>query len=509
MEANGGKKRLVKNTIFLYLRMAALLLINLFTTKVILNALGASDYGLYNVVGGFVLMLTFLNGAMSNASQRFITYELGRGLQTEIIRVFSQTKVLHIIIATFLFVIAETIGLWFLNTCLNIPEGKTFAANCVYQFSVLSSVLTIISVPYNSLIIAHEDLKMYAYVGLYEGIMKLVICYALYTVHSNRLILYAFLLALTSMSVRAIYRAYCLKKYPESKAPLRIDKKKLFEIGSFGGWALCGSISTLALNQGVNILVNVFFSTVVNAARGISYQIGSAINLFVVNFQTAINPRIVKAYSQGNLPEMHSLLYLSSKMSFFIMYVIVVPVTLNIKYILELWLTEVPVYTIEFSRLVLMQSLFNTFSSVLSISALASGRIRNYQLFMGGFLLLNFPLSYWAYKLGAPPYSAVLIGLLIDLFLLFMRLLFLRRMINLKVLEYIRVVLLPSILYFIISLPICVYLNRSLMYNSLFELILVAILQIIVCSVIMFFIGLTKLEKNEVVIGFKRFLGSA
>lgn len=501
LESN--KKRLALNTIFLYIRMLLLLVINLFTTKVILNVLGASDYGTYNVVGGFVTMLTFLNGAMSNASQRFITYEIGRGEIDKVKNVFAQVRILHIGIALFILLLAETIGLWFINNRLNLPTGREVAANYIYQFSLISTIFSVLSVPYNSLIIAHENMKVYAYIGIYEGIIKLVVCYLLYAVTTDRLILYGLLLSLVSCSVTSFYLLYCKRSYPETQTKLKMDKPKLAEVGAFGGWALCGSVSTIAMTQGVNVIVNMFFNTIVNAARGISYQIDSAVRMFISNFQTAINPQIVKAYSVGDLGLMHSLLYFSSKISFFIMYILALPLIINIDYILSLWLVDVPPFTSEFTRLVLINSLVITFSGALSIAAQATGNIRNYQLFMGSFLLLNLPMSYFLYYWGYPPQSAVMVSICIETFLLFMRLLFLKRMISLVTMDFIKSVLLPSALCVGISLPACLFIDRHADISDFMAFTVTSIVYIIICIIVIGGVGLTHSQRIVVFNGIK------
>lgn len=494
----GNKKRLALNTMFLYIRMLLLLVISLFTTKVILNALGASDYGTYNVVGGFVAMLTFLNGAMSNASQRFITYELGRGVQKKIQNVFAQVRILHIGISVIILLLAETIGLWFVNTKLNIPEGREFAANCVYQLSVVSTIFTILSVPYNSLIIAHENMKIYAYVGIYEGVMKLFVCYVLYVTSFDRLIMYAFLLSSVSCSVILFYRLYCIRTYSETKAKLSLDIKKLGEVGTFGGWALFGSISTLSMTQGVNILVNMFFNTVVNAARGISYQIDAALRMFINNFQTAVNPQIVKAYSVKDLPLMHSLLFFSSKMSFFIVFILALPLIINIDYILNLWLDVVPEYTAEFTRLVLINSLIITFSGALSISAQATGNIRHYQLFMGIFLLLNLPISYVLYMSGYPPQSAVLVSICIEIFLMFMRLQFLTFMIALKIRKFVTSVLVPSMACITVTLPLCYMIYTYIPVKTFVSFTITSCLYVLTSMSIILIVGLNESQRTTI-----------
>ena len=284
---NENTIRLVKNTFFLYLRMFFLMFISLFTTRIVLNALGASDFGIYNVVCGFVVMLTFLSGAMGNATQRFLSYELEKNNLKSLSNIFSQIKRMYFFLSLFVLLLGETIGLWFINTKLNIPFDRMVAANFIYQASIVSTILTLLSAPYNALIIAHENMKIFAFVGMFEGLSKLAIAIALIWYANDKLILYGIALAVVAIIVRLLYRFYCKHCYPETRTHFAADLDKMKEIGAFAGWSLFGSVSTVANSQGINTLTNMFFGTIVNAARGVSYQVDSAIRSFISNFQTA------------------------------------------------------------------------------------------------------------------------------------------------------------------------------------------------------------------------------
>ena len=493
-----SSKQVAKNTIFLYIRMLVLLLISLFTTRFVLSTLGASDYGIYNVVCGFVTMMSFLSGAMSNATQRFISFELGNGDDANLKKVFAQIKILHIVIAISVTIVAETIGLWFLNHKMNIPNDRMFAANCIYQFSILSTIFSVIGIPYNAMIIAHENMKVFAYIGIIEAVMKLVICFVLLFDGVDKLIIYALMLALVSCGVRIFLGYYCNRQYNESNVKLVLEKDKIREISLFAVWSLCGSVSTMANTQGINVLVNLFYGTVVNAARGISYQIDAVLRNFIVNFQTAMNPQIVKEYAIGNYTQMHRLISLGSKLSFFSMYILSIPVIINIQYILSILLVKVPPYTANFVKLVLINSLIVTFSGALSIAAQATGKIRNYQMFNGTILLLNLPAAYILFKLHHPPYSAVFVSIIIESFLLFVRLVFLRKMIRLNVFDYVKQVLFPAATCVIVTVPCYYLLSKNLQCDSLFSLCLVSALYILIGCISVFCLGLNNEQRNWV-----------
>lgn len=498
VETSSNNRRIAKNTLLLYFRMLLLMIISLFTSRVIFSELGASDFGLYNVVAGFVIMLTFLNGAMGNATQRFLAFELVRNDIIALRTVFGQIQILHIGIAVIIVLLGETLGLWFVNSILNIPSDRLFAANIVYQCSLLSTVFTVISVPYNSMIIAHENMKFFAVISLLEGGLKVVACLLLFLSSSDKLIVYAVCLACISILIRIIYWKYC-SRYEEANFQFSLDISKLKEIGTFAVWSLCGSVSTLSNMQGINILINLFFSTVVNAARGIAYQVDSIVRNFVSNFQTAINPQIVKCYSVGDFRKMHSLLFLGSKMSFFILFILSMPIMFNLPYLLKLWLRNYPNDTIIFTQLVLVDSLIVSLSGVLSISAQATGRIKHYQLTMGGILLLNLPIAYFLFKAGMPPYSVLVVSIIIETVLLFLRLLFLHKMIYLNVWHYWVNVLSPILLTAICSIPIC-YFYHSIYYGEdILHLLISCIIYCIIIALAIFYVGLKSNERGRII----------
>lgn len=478
--------------------MLLLMGISLFTSRIVFKELGASDFGLYNVVAGFVSMLTFLNAAMSNATQRFLSFELAKNDSSKLKLVFSQIKLLHLCIAIFILIIGETIGVWFVNEILNIPSGRVFAANVVYQFSLLSTFLTVISIPYNSVIIAHENMRFYAAVGFVEGGLKILLCLILFVSFSDKLIVYAISVAVISIILRIVYWQYC-KKYEETKGSYnKIDLPLLKEIGFFAVWNLCGSVATLGNLQGINILINIFFSTVVNAARGIAYQVDGIVRNFVQNFQTAVNPQLVKSFSIGDLQSMHSLIYMGSKISYFVLFVITMPIIFNLPLLLNFWLGEYPIDTVIFTRLVLVNSLVVSLSGILSMSALASGKIKNYQLTMGGILLLNLPIAYVLFLVGFPAYAVLIVSIAIEIILLFLRLLFLRSLIKLSFKLYFVRVIIPVFSTSVAVAIICYFINECFPPIGVSNFICSTTLYALSTSILVFLIGLNKSEKSKI-----------
>lgn len=493
-----SNQRLARNTLLLYFRMLLLLLISLVTTRIVLKGLGVFDYGLYNVVAGFVVMLSFMTGALGNATQRYLAFELPKGNIRSLGIIFNQIQILHFIIAIFVFVLAETIGLWFLNNYINIEQNRYVAANWVYQFSIVSTLLSILCIPYNALLIAHENMKIFAYMGLLEGGTKLIVCAIFLLNDIDYLIYYSLLLAISAIIIRVIYTIYCHRIYLETREKIIVNRNILKEIGRFSMWSLFGTVSTMAVSHGVNILVNMFFNSAVNAARGVSYQIENAVKSFIMNFQTAMNPQIVKSYSMGDYDTMQSLIAFGSKISFFIMYILSLPIIINISYILHLWLGNVPKYTIEFTSLALINTLFATFSGALSISVQATGNIKKYQIVMGTLLFLNFPVTYILFKLGYPPYYSVISSTIIEIICFGERLSLSKQLYNLNVLKYIYRVF-PSVLYCILcTLPLVILIKLYFCEETLWYVLLNILLSFIVCSVSILFLGFTHQQRDTI-----------
>lgn len=396
-------KRIAKNTLFLYIRMFLIMGVTLYTSRIVLLVLGDNDFGLYNVVGGIVMMFTFLNGALAGATSRFITYEIGRKDYARLHRVFNVSLVTHIMIALIIVILTETVGLWFLYNKMVIPDGRFEAAFWVYQISVISCVLSITQVPYSATIIAHERMNIYAYVGIFEVICKLVIAYMIMVSPYDKLIVYAFLLFLVQMVLMIYYRMYCSKHFRECSLMFVRDKAMYKHMFVYAGSDIIGNLSVLAQGQGLNILLNMFFGPAVNAARGVAYQVQGAVTQFSGNFMTAVKPQIIKQYAAGKINEMMRLVVHSSCFSYYLMLMLVMPICIEADYILTLWLGEYPDYTVSFLRLVLALCMIQTLKTPRTTVFHATGKILLPNIVVGTILCLAFPAAYVVLKMGGDP----------------------------------------------------------------------------------------------------------
>lgn len=396
--------------------MLLTLVVGLYTSRVVLSTLGVSDYGLYNVVGGFVTMLTFLSSTLTNGSQRFLTYEIGTGNIERLKRVFTTSLSLHMILAGICFIIAETIGVWFLNTQMNIPEGREFAAFWVYQFSIVTFLITIVQVPFISCLIAHEKMDIYAYMSIYDVVMKLIVVFLIQISNLDKLIFYAALICMVQVSSALLYNIYTRNKFEECVIKTTMDKELVKEMAGFSGWTLIGALGCSANGQGINILLNIFFGTVVNAARGVAFQVNNIVVGFSRNFQLAANPQIIKLYAEGRVDEMTKLVIRSSKFSAFLMLFIMLPVIFNIDFMLRLWLGDYPEYTDIFVILVLIQSLIQSMSGPVVTATHAGGKLKMPNLTGGLSILMALPICYIALKFGCSPVLVFILNMIPWLF---------------------------------------------------------------------------------------------
>lgn len=393
--------RIAKNTVFLFFRMILTMGIGLYTSRVLLNALGVEDYGIYNIVGGFVAMFAIVSGALTSAISRFITFELGRGDSEAIHKTFQCSVTVMVGISAIVIIIGETIGLWLLYNKLVIPEARLDAAFWVFQFAIATFVLNLLSTPYNACIISHEKMQAFAYISIFEAVSKLLICFAIIHSPFDRLVFYAVLLCLVGIIIRVIYVIYSKKNFTECRGHMIFDKKIVKSIFHFAGWSFIGSSGWILRGQGGTILLNLFGGPVVNAANAIAVNLSGTVSGFVNCFTTAVNPQITKNYANGSFHELNKLLIYGPKISFYLLFIIVLPMLLNTKFILSIWLGTVPEHTVDFVRLVLIVSLIDVISMPLITAKNATGRIRNYQLVVGGIQLLAVPLAYVFLKLGA------------------------------------------------------------------------------------------------------------
>ncbi len=489
-------RRIAKNTIFLYIRTFVSMIVSLYTSRKILEALGVEDFGIMNVVGGVITLMAFINGSMSVATQRYLTYELGRGNGGNFNSVFNIALRVHAIIAAIVLLAAETVGLWFVNTHLNIPEARMGAANWIYQATVLSSVLGIIQTPYNAAIVSHEHMHIYAYVGLGETFARLLIVLGLLIYPYDRLAIWGFAFFALQLIISVIYRWYCIRKFDNCGFRLRCWDKKLFKsMLGFTGWNMFGTVAWTAKDQGASILLNIFGGPVYNAARGVSGQVTGAIRNLVSGFQTAVNPQITKNYASGNREATCSLLCKSSKFSFFLMLIVSVPVLAEIDYILKLWLVEVPPMAALFTRLVVLESLFDTLAGPMITSLMATGRIKWYQIVVGTILLLNIPIAYILLKAGFHISTPLIVSIVFMLLGNVWRVIFCRNMLGLSVRTYLRTVIMPVTLISLLSI-IPVAIINNIMEQGFLRLMINVVVSITTVGTLVYSIGLTGSERN-------------
>lgn len=489
-------KRIAKNTFILYIRMLFTIAVGLYTSRVILATLGITDYGIYNIVGGIVTMFGFINSAMSGASSRFITFELGTGNQNSLNKIFGQSLSVHLCISLLILVLSETIGLWFIYEKVQIPTERFFPALVTYHLSIAASILSIMSVPYNAVIIAHEKMSAFAYITISDVILKLVIVYLLNVFPYDKLIVYAILLFIAQIINQAIYCIYSWKTFPEVKTGFVWDSKLFKNMASFAGWSMFGNLAAVLFGQGLNILLNLFFGPIVNAARGIAVQVQGVVSKFISSFQTALNPQITKNYASGELSAMHKLIFTSSKFSFFLMMMLSLPVLINTEYLLKIWLKNVPDYTVIFVRLMLLISILDTLANPLMVAIQATGRIRVYQQIVGGILLAILPISYVTLKLGAPAYSVFIVHLLCAIVAQGARIYLISPMIHLVIKEYVKKVIAKIFIVFILSITLS-FLFNLLPYTNInfIRFILNSIIYVAISISAIYYLGLDKNEK--------------
>lgn len=456
-------KRIAKNTLILYVRTLFTMLVSLYTSRVILNTLGVSDFGICNVVGGVVAMFSVISNSLSSSISRFITFELGHGDINKLRRIFSTSVNIQIGIALIIVILAECIGVWFVNNKLNIPRDRLVAANWVFQCSLLSFATGLISVPYNACIIAHEQMSAFAYMSILETILKLVIVYMLLISPYDKLISYSILFFIVAIIMRIIYGWYCKSRFVECNYKFIYDKPLIKEMTGFAGWSFFGNTAYMLNTQGVDMLINIFFGVTLNAAKGVASQVQNAVMQFVGNFTIALNPQITKSYASGERDYMNKLICRGAKFSYFLLLIFTVPIVCEADYILHIWLKTVPKYAPIFLRLMLFGTLMTLLGNTMLTAIQATGNIRRYQLWITITGCFVFPLTWIAYKLGLPPESTYVIYIVIYFLLNFVRVYIAKGLMNFPVRLYLfdvvfRVVIV-SIIAFILPLLVIHYLE--------------------------------------------------
>ena len=439
--------RVAKNTLFLFFRMLLLMLIGLFTSRVVLKSLGLTDYGIYNAVGGMVMMFTLVTASVSQAISRFLAFELGKASDiSRLHRIFASSEVIQIIFCVFVLILTETLGLWFLNNHLNIPEARMGAAQAVLQCSAGVLCINLLSIPFNACIIAHEKMGAFAGISIIEALLKLVVAVLLSVSKADKLVFYACLMLAVALIVRFCYGMYCSRRFPETRGGLLLDKTLIKEMSAFAGWNFFGTAGYILNTQGITVLSNVFFGVGISAARGIAAQIENIVRQFVTNFTTALNPQITKSFASGDTRYCFHLVNKGAKFSYLVILALGLPLFFEAPALLKLWLGDVPENAILFSRLTLLGLAADMLGNSLAYLEMATGDIKRYYLIIGGVSMLAFILSWAAFATGAPAYAAYLIFAAVYSVMLALKLLILRSQVGFSVGAYAREVLLKALL---------------------------------------------------------------
>lgn len=478
----------------MYFRMFLIMLVSLYTVRVVLSTLGQIDYGIYNVVGGIVAMFSFLSGTMASASQRFFSFEIGRKDLPQLKRTFSMTIIIYVLIALVILLLAETIGLWFLNTQMTIPPERMEAARWVYQFSVFSFLVTILTIPYNASIMAHENMKVYAYVSIAEALLKLLIVFLLTLFSFDKLKLYAILVFIVTLTVTFLYRIYCKRKYEECSFSFCWDKELMISLLSYSGWNTISLLANVAKNQGVNILLNIFFGPIVNTARAVAYQIYGALTQFVFNLFASSRPQIIKYYAQQEPEYMWKLVFESTKLAYYLFMILSIPFFFEIEYILTLWLGYIPEYTPLIARLMLVGFMVEILSVQLVGVLLAANKIKRFQLISSSILLLNIPVSLVLLKLGGSPYTPFAVSIVITVIFLFSEVLIVKSEVDFPVKNYLKLIaLLMSITLLSVIAP---YILHTVMNFGIIRFIVIGLTSLLSSGFFIWSMGLNSSEKK-------------
>ncbi len=489
-------KRVMKNTLMLYFRMFFIMGVGLYTSRVILQSLGVVDFGIYNAVGGFVALFAIVSKSLSGAASRFLNYEMGRGNAESLRTVFSTTLTIQLILCCFIIVFAETLGLWFLNNKLIIPDERMIAARYCFQLSLATFCIHLISVPYNAAIIAHENMKTFAFVSILEGVAKLGIAFLIVESPIDKLIYYAILLCVLQAVVQLMYVIYCKRKYQECTYRFVYDKILFKQLFSYAGWGFIGSTSGVLRNQGINVLLNMFFGPTINAARAVSNQVLHAVDGFVHNFMTAVKPQITQLYAADKYEDMVKIMLLSMRYSFYLFLLLSLPIIVNVSALLELWLKNVPNHSALFVQLTLIFTMITTISHPLSIAQAATGKIRDYQIVIGGLQLLNLPISYLCLKMGLSAESVLFVAIGIAFVVVWVSLYMIRKLIPINPKEFCKAIfrlLFVTIIAFSLSIAIAFALPST----TIFSMIQI-VLDFVIALAVIAFIGCSSNERLSI-----------
>jgi len=493
----GTNKRIARNTLMLYTRQVIILLVSLYTVRIVLNTLGVEDYGIYTVIGGVVALFSFLRGSMASATQRFFSFAIGQNNIDKLRKTFSVNLLIYIGIAIFALLLLETIGIWFIDNQLKVPEGRFDASISVYHYSVFTFVITILTTPFLAIIIAHEDMQIYAYVSIIEVLLKLIIVFLIVFLPFDKLKVYGILIFIVSVLNGGLYIGISFKKYSECQLKKFYWDKALFkEISEFTGWTLFGQLTTVLRNQAVTILLNQIFSPIIVAARAIAINITSKINIFSNNFNVGLYPPIIKAYAEDKKDNMYSLIFNGSKITFFLMWVFALPLLIEMDIILNTWLKTPPEGAIIFTRLALIEVLINSISLPIGTAARAPGRMRSYELVLGSFQILIFFIDLLILKMGGAAYSVFIVAIIINCVMFWVRLLLVNSLIKFPIKLYIKQVILPVSLVIFISSTLSNIINL-LLPEKIIYVILSVISSMTITTICMYKFGIDLLMRNK------------
>jgi O-antigen/teichoic acid export membrane protein len=495
MESN-SKKNIIVNTVVLYFRLIFVILVQLYTVPIVLRNLGISDYGIYNVVGGMVALFSFIGGPLASGAQRFFSFFIGTNDKKKLKEVFNVTLTLYLLFSLLVAFLLETLGLWFLNYKMTIPQDRIFAANVVFQFSIVTFVINYISIPYNALIIAHEKMKVFAYVSILECLLKLLIVIALQFVLYDKLIFYAFLLCLLSVLIRVIYQIYTIRNMEECRNTRIIIRSPFTkELLVYNGFNTIGTVAVLGKQQGLNVLLNLFFGVSLNAAHSVAQQVNNVINQFITNIYTASRPSITKLYAKGTTIEMWNMVYLTGKIAFILLSMIVIPLYFELPFILDFWLRDVPLYSVQITRAFFVILLIETLVNQLFAVFQSANRLKKVQLYSSGILLLNIPLSYLLLKYVTNYYLApYIISVILSVFFLMSILVVGKIEIQLNVAKYSKEVIMRSILVLVFS-SVFVYLNIISFEESFIRVLNSCVISVVAVILTTYFVGLSNNER--------------
>ena len=495
-----SKSTIAKNTTFLYVRTVLIMLVSLYTSRVILQALGVEDYGVYTAIGGIIAFLSMVTGPIDNAISRFLTYELGRGDKDRLSRYFSTGLTTMIIFSVLSVIILETAGIWFLNNKMVIDDNRVVAANWVLHLSIAAFVVNLISAPYRAAIIAHEKMSLFAYMGILDALLKLAVAFLLMVSPIDKLVYYAVLLLAVSILVRFIYMVICNRRFEECRTvKIGLDRELFKGLFSFAGWNVFGAASSFCRGQGINILFNLFGGPIINAAYGIANQVNAAVSSFVNSFTTALNPSIIKSYAASEKQYMMSLVYQGSRFSYYLVLLFAMPLILEAEQVTLLWLGQTPEYSVAFIQLMLIYSLIESLSKTIMAGVHASGKIRTYQIVMGLFQVIILPVAYVLLWMGYSPIAVFVAMVIVDIIAFFARMLMAKQIFELSIRVYLWEVIVKTMLVTIVALivPLLLRINLS---ETIIRFFIVVAVSLLTTTLSVLYVGCTPSERSALLV---------